>query len=82
MVISKNGETMATGAGAAALGSPVAAVAWLANTLAPFDVTLEAGEFVMTGSLHAAFPVSQGDLVEAEFDRLGRVGVRFEGGSG
>jgi 2-keto-4-pentenoate hydratase len=36
----------------------------------------------MTGSLHAAFPVSQGDLVEAEFDRLGRVGVRFEGGSG
>jgi 2-keto-4-pentenoate hydratase len=82
MVISKNGETVATGAGAAALGNPVAAVAWLANTLAPFDVTLGAGEFVMTGALHAAFPVAPGDVVEAEFDRLGRVGVRFAGGGG
>lgn len=82
MVITRNGETMATGAGAAALGNPLAAVAWLANTLAPFDVTLEAGEFVMTGSLHAAFPVNSGDVVEAEFDRLGRVGVGFQGGAG
>lgn len=77
MVISRNGETVATGAGAAALGSPVRAVAWLANTLAPFGVTLEPGHFVMTGALHAAFPVSAGDVVRADFDRLGSVRVRF-----
>lgn len=79
MVISKNGETMATGAGAAALTDPVFAVAWLANTLAPFDITLEPGHLIMTGSLHAAFDVAPGDLVTAEFDRLGSVSMTFEG---
>lgn len=78
MVITKNGETMATGAGAAALGNPVFAVAWLANTLADFGVTLQPGMFVMTGSLHAAFDVAPGDVVQADFDRLGSVTVRFE----
>jgi 2-keto-4-pentenoate hydratase len=77
MVIRRNGAVEATGAGAAALGNPVGAVAWLANTLAPFDVTLEAGHVIMTGSLHRAFPVAPGDRIRAEFDRLGPVGCRF-----
>ena len=80
MVITKNGETVATGAGAAALGNPLYAVAWLANALAPFGITLEPGQFIMTGSLHAAFDVSPGDHVVAEFDRLGSVTMRFSGG--
>ena len=79
MVVSRNGATADTGAGAAALGDPVAAVAWLANTLAPYDVTLEAGWFVMTGALHRAFDVSPGDVVRADFDRLGSVTARFAG---
>ena len=82
MMISKNGGMEATGAGAAAMGDPVAALAWLANTLAPYGVTLEAGHFVMTGALHAAFPVVGGDEVRAEFDRLGPVSVRFEPSGG
>src|SRR5207249_3953425 len=53
MVVTRNGALMGTGAGAAALGNPIHAVAWLANTLAPYGVTLEAGRFVMTGALHA-----------------------------
>lgn len=77
MVVSRNGRTVATGAGAAALGDPVAAVAWLANTLAPYGVTLEPGHVIMTGSLHAAFELEPGDLVRAEFDRLGTVTARF-----
>jgi 2-keto-4-pentenoate hydratase len=77
MVITKNGELMGTGAGAAALGNPIQAVAWLANTLAPYGVTLEAGRFVMTGALHAAFPAVPRDVVRAEFDRLGPVTVRM-----
>jgi 2-keto-4-pentenoate hydratase len=79
MAISLNGGTVATGAGAAALGDPVGAVAWLANTLAPYDITLEPGQFVMTGALHAAFTVTPGDRVQADFDRLGRVGMSFRG---
>jgi 2-keto-4-pentenoate hydratase len=77
MVMWRNGEIADTGAGAAALGNPLATISWLANTLAPFDVTLEAGTFVMTGSLHAAFDVKPGDVVRADFDRLGSVRARF-----
>ena len=79
MVIAKNGETQATGAGAAALGDPIYAVSWLANTLAGYGVSLEAGHVIMTGALHAAFDVTAGDAVTAAFDRLGTVSVSFEG---
>lgn len=77
MVVRRNGHTVGTGAGAAALGDPVAAVAWLANTLAPLGVTLEPGHVIMTGALHAAFPVDRGDRIEATFDHLGSVRCRF-----
>lgn len=80
MIITRNGETVATGAGAAALGDPVSAVAWLANTLAPYEVVLEPGQFIMTGALHAAFAPVAGDVVRAEFDRLGTVSMNFAGG--
>ena len=77
MVFTRNGETVATGAGAAALGDPLAAVAWLANTLAAWGVTLPAGAVIMTGALHAMVPVAPGDVFRADFDRLGPVTVRM-----
>ena len=64
------------GAGAAALGDPVAVVAWLANTLGASGIALEAGHVVMTGALHAAVPMAAGEVYRAEFDRLGAVTVR------
>jgi 2-keto-4-pentenoate hydratase len=77
MVFTRNGEVVATGAGAAALGDPLAAVAWLANTLAPMGVILPAGSVIMTGALHAMVPVSPGDVFRADFDRLGPITVRM-----
>ncbi|WP_291413155.1 fumarylacetoacetate hydrolase family protein [Actinophytocola sp.] len=76
MVLSRNGELVGTGAGAAALGDPVGVVAWLANTLGERGVALEPGHLVMTGALHAAVPMAAGDVYLAEFDRLGSVTVR------
>jgi 2-keto-4-pentenoate hydratase len=76
MMITRNGELLDTGAGAAALGDPVAVVAWLANVLGADGVALEPGHLVMTGSLHAAEPMNPGDVFRAEFDRLGPVTVR------
>jgi 2-keto-4-pentenoate hydratase len=76
MVFSRDGEVVATGAGAAALGSPLAAVAWLANTLATVGESLHKGQFVMTGALHAALDIQPGQTYRAEFDRLGPVGLR------
>ncbi|MDB1089741.1 fumarylacetoacetate hydrolase family protein [Streptomyces sp. ACA25] len=73
MAFSRNGDLVATGAGAAALGDPVAVVAWLANVLGEHGVTLDAGQLIMTGALHAAVPMGPGDTFVAEFDRLGTV---------
>ena len=49
MALSRNGEVIDTGAGAAALGDPIAVVAWLANTLGENGIALEPGHLVMTG---------------------------------
>ncbi len=75
MVLTRNGEVIDTGAGAAALGDPVAVVAWLANVLGADGVALEPGHVIMTGALHAAVPMEPGDVFTAEFDRLGQVTV-------
>jgi len=76
MTLTRNGQLVDTGAGAAALGDPLAVVAWLANTLGEVGVGLEAGHLVMTGALHAAVPMQAGDVFRADFDRLGPVTVR------
>jgi 2-keto-4-pentenoate hydratase len=77
MVFTKNGNLVATGAGAAALGDPLSAVAWLANTLAPLGVTLPAGSVIMTGALHAMCPIAPGDTFRAEFSHLGPITLRI-----
>jgi 2-keto-4-pentenoate hydratase len=77
MVLTRNGELVDTGAGAAALGSPLAVVAWLANTLGADGIALEPGHVIMTGALHAAVPMQAGEQYRAEFDRLGSVSVRI-----
>jgi 2-keto-4-pentenoate hydratase len=76
MTLTRNGELVDTGAGAAALGDPVAVVAWLANVLGENGVTMQPGHLVMTGALHAAVPMHDGDVFRADFDRLGPVVVR------
>jgi 2-keto-4-pentenoate hydratase len=75
MVLTRDGTLVDTGAGAAALGDPLAVVAWLANTLGADGVTLEPGHVIMTGALHAAVPMRVGERYLAEFDRLGSIGI-------
>ena len=76
MTLTRGGELVDTGAGGAALGDPVAVVAWLANVLGGDGVALEPGHLIMTGALHAAVPMTPGDVFRAEFDRLGPITVR------
>lgn len=78
MVLEKNGEVIATGAGAAVLGNPAESVAWLANKLADYGITLQKGEFIMSGSLVRAVPVEAGSSLKATFDRFGSVSAFFE----
>jgi len=77
MVLEKNGEILATGAGAAALGSPVNAVAWLANQLGKFGIALEANEVILSGSLAAMLPAQAGDNFRCSIGGIGTVTTRF-----
>lgn len=78
MSLYKNGEIISTGSGAAALGHPAQAIAWLANKLYEFDITLNAGELILPGALSGALSVEAGDTVSAHFGQLGSVSVTFE----
>ena len=72
-VLELGGRVRATAAGAAALGHPAAAVAWLVRALARRDRGLAAGNLVLSGGLTEAVPVAPGDEVVASFGRLGTV---------
>ena len=73
VVLEHNGHVVATASGAASLGHPAAAVAWLVRSLAGSDEGLRAGDVVLSGGLTAAVPVSAGDVVVATVDRIGSV---------
>jgi 2-keto-4-pentenoate hydratase len=77
MVFTRDGDVLATGAGAAALGSPLQATAWLVRTIAGLGESLRAGQFIMTGALHGAVDISPGQRYRAEIDRLGPVSLRI-----
>jgi 2-keto-4-pentenoate hydratase len=77
MVFKKNGEDIGNATGAAALGNPAAAVAWLANALADFGIGLEPDEVILPGALTKSFDGNVGDVFSASYDGLGSVNVCF-----
>lgn len=77
VVLYKNGEIVNTGVGAAALGNPATCVAWLANKLFEFGISLKAGEVILSGALSAAANAAPGDRFQARFAHLGEVAVNF-----
>jgi 2-oxopent-4-enoate/cis-2-oxohex-4-enoate hydratase len=56
MVLEKNGEIISTSTGASVQGSPVNAVAWLANTLGRLGIGLKAGDIILSGSHRRSCP--------------------------
>ena len=79
MVIEKNGEVVATGAGAAVQGSPVMAVAWLANTLGALGIGLKAGEIILSGAQAPLLAVADGDHFTCEIAGIGTCETHFKG---
>lgn len=65
------------GIGAAVMGDPAASVAWLANCLRRYGVSLKKGEVVLSGAFAAALPAKKGDVFTAAFTALGTVTARF-----
>ncbi len=77
MLLHHNGAPAVQGIGAAALGHPARAVAWLANKLITFGIHLEPGDIVLSGSLGPAIPVRAGDLFILEVHGQLPLSMRF-----
>ncbi len=77
MLLSQNGDVVVEGVGHASLGHPALAVAWLANKLAAFDITLAPGDIILSGSLGRALPISQGDTWLMELHGQSPLTMRF-----
>lgn len=77
MVLSVNGVERSTGTGAACLGDPLTALAWLATTAADLGDPLRAGDVVLSGALGPMVGIEAGDQVEATITGLGTVRATF-----
>ncbi|KHK90351.1 fumarylacetoacetate hydrolase family protein [Novosphingobium malaysiense] len=64
VAVTKNGEPLSEGYGHAVQGDPAQAVAWLANTLGAYGVSLDAGDVILSGSLVPLAPAQAGDCFE------------------
>lgn len=81
MALEVNGALASLGAGAACLGHPLEAAAWLARTLAARGEALRAGDVVLTGALGPMVAIAPGDHVAAKIGGLGSVSFTYEAGA-
>ena len=77
VVLEKNGEPVALGAGAAVLGHPAAAIAMLANHLGARGQEIPAGSLILSGGITEALAVAAGDNVCLRVQGMGSVSLRF-----
>jgi 2-keto-4-pentenoate hydratase len=77
MVMEVNGAPTSIGVGAACLGHPLNAAAWLARTLSAFGQSLKAGDIIMTGALGPMVTLAPGDAVKATIAGLGSVSFTY-----
>jgi 2-keto-4-pentenoate hydratase len=77
--ISRNGapRLVRCGSGAAVLGDPRLALAWLVNDLRARGIGLHAGMFVTTGTCMPPLEIQPGDHLVADFGALGQVSAQL-----
>ncbi|WP_328715301.1 2-keto-4-pentenoate hydratase [Nocardia salmonicida] len=70
-------ELVSEGTGAACLGDPLTALAWLARTARDYGHPLRAGQVVLSGALGPMVPTPPGTTIRAELSTLGTVTATF-----
>ncbi len=77
MDMKKNGALEMSARGAEVIDNQIDSIVWLANTLATFDVGIEAGHCIMTGSFNKPLPITKGDQWETNFASVGDIQASF-----
>jgi 2-keto-4-pentenoate hydratase len=78
VALSIAGERRQEGTGALVLGDPVHVLEWFINALSGRGLAVEAGQFVMTGTMTGLHAPKPGETAAADFGDLGRVEVVFD----
>ncbi|MEW6598544.1 MAG: fumarylacetoacetate hydrolase family protein [Pseudomonadota bacterium] len=81
MALLQNDAIVSVGAGAACLGHPLNAAAWLANTLIARGEALKAGDIILSGALGPMVNIKANDRIEAQIGGLGRVSFSVDAGA-
>lgn len=76
-ILYRNGVIEESGVSAAVLNHPAKGVAWLANKLAPYGVSLEPGQIILGGSFTRPVAAAPGDTFHVDYDQLGSISCRF-----
>ncbi|MDP1630435.1 MAG: 2-oxo-hepta-3-ene-1,7-dioic acid hydratase [Caulobacter sp.] len=79
-LLHRNGVIEETGLAAGVLNHPANGIAWLANKLAPYDISLEPGQILLCGSFTRPVFARPGDVFHADYGALGGIGVSFSKG--
>jgi 2-keto-4-pentenoate hydratase len=77
MAMEINGAVASTGVGAAALGNPLNAAAWLASTLAARGEPLKAGDILLAGALGPMVALNPGDAVRIVVGGIGEASFTY-----
>ncbi len=79
MMLTLDGSVASVGAGAACMGHPLTAAAWLAATLSSRGQPLKAGDIIMSGALGPMVPITPGNQVRVRIGGLGSAEFFFRG---
>ena len=80
MTMTFGDRVVSTGIGAAALGNPLNAAAWLARPLAARGEPLKAGDVLLAGALGPMAALTPGDRVEVLIEGIGRCSFTYAKG--
>lgn len=75
--VTSNNTEISQGRGADVIDNQLESIAWLANQLADYNMALEPGQCIMTGSFTKPLPINKNDQWETKFTSLGQVSASF-----
>lgn len=76
-ILSKNAQIEETGLAAGVMNHPANGIVWLVNKLSAHQVSLKAGQIILSGSFTRPVTAQDGDVFHADYGPLGTIQCKF-----